>query len=456
MTHPRVRPNKLQVDTGKPSQFQSNEELSVTAQIEYPRWFRGFRTVGNKKDMVQAIANTISRYQLQKWVASLRFEKQARGEFYFFIGFDRLDFGQVPEEIEDTLLQLPRFTNPIGNYYFDQLQTFVTGDLEIHRYGQRLRLPSLRMAALEDPFDQSDDIQNLVDDTHTERWDKLMLWLSALGKGSWETFQRGCQQLQIASKPRQVLRTLRLLGHIETSSDGTKWSINPVTLEGNIEKGYLLLGRRSDKVLNILAQHGEIIIQSMENSPSRVHWRPIDPSSTLQISNLVYTDAINTWVKHLPSIKEWQGYLEVLPDMDLSRFEARIYDGQNFISVTRVEDSGLYQFFMLNVQTKFPRATLYYDQSRKSLYRADWYGLRFLTLYTRQVLHPVKYDSKKQQLAVILDQRFPEFYERLLVLSSGKLPKSQNDWLIYSDISPSLMEIITKKLHLKVEHKNHE
>jgi hypothetical protein len=456
MTHPRIRPNNLHLSTAKPSQSLSNEELPVAAQMEYARWFRGFRTVANKKEMVQAIANTISRYQLQKWVASLRFEKQAQGEFYFFIGFDRLEFGQVPEEIEETLLQLRYFTNPIEDYYFDQLQNIATGDLEVQRYGQRLRLPSLRMAALEDPFDQSDDTQNSIDDTHTERWDKLMLWLSALGKGSWETFQRGCQQLQIISKPRQVLRTLRLLGHIETFPDGTRWSINPITLEGNTEKGYLLLGRRSDEVLNLLAQYGEVIIKPMEKSPSQVHWRPADPNSTLPINNLVYTNAINTWTEHLPSIEEWQDYLEILPNMDLSRFEARIYDGQNFIPVLRVEESGLYQLFMLNVQTKFPRATLYYDQSKKCLYRADWYGLRFLTLYTREVLHPVKYDSKKLQLAVLLDQRFPEFYERLLVLSSGKLPKLQNDWLIYSDISPSLMATITKKLHLKVERKNHE
>src|SRR2546428_1873037 len=46
---------------------------------------------------------------------------------------------------------------------------------------------------------------------------------------------------------------------------------------------------------------------------------------------------------------------------------------------------------------------------------------------------PVLYEPAMGRLAIPLDWRWPELYERVLVLASGQLPVHRNPWLIYED-----------------------
>ncbi len=54
-------------------------------------------------------------------------------------------------------------------------------------------------------------------------------------------------------------------------------------------------------------------------------------------------------------------------------------------------------------------------------------------------------------LAVLLSWRWPELYERTLVLASGRLPDRSGGWLRFDDIDPRLLETLAKKLRLRVE-----
>ena len=175
---------------------------STTQTMRFPRWYRGFRTVARRVEMIQAIGHQITRHHLHQWIASLRIEKQARGEFYFFIGIDGAEFGQIPEEVEDTLFQLSYFRNPVQDCYLSEITKLVSSDLEIQHYGQRLKYHPVNFALFEDPFDQSNESQ--IEDINPAPWEDLLNWLSAVGAGSWQIFQNTTLFLQFKQKPRQV------------------------------------------------------------------------------------------------------------------------------------------------------------------------------------------------------------------------------------------------------------
>lgn len=98
-----------------------------------------------------------------------------------------------------------------------------------------------------------------------------------------------------------------------------------------------------------------------------------------------------------------------------------------------------------------PEYTLYYDEDTQRWLRADWYGLRFLARYEAGQSCPVQYGSTTSQFAVPLEWRWPELYERALVLASGRLPRRQSGWLIYDGVGRELVDALRGKLRLDVE-----
>ncbi|GAB4514740.1 MAG: hypothetical protein OHK0046_17240 [Anaerolineae bacterium] len=63
------------------------------------------------------------------------------------------------------------------------------------------------------------------------------------------------------------------------------------------------------------------------------------------------------------------------------------------------------------------------------------------------------YDSARQELAISLNQRWPDLYERSLVLASGQLPGSHNGHAIYTNISATQVHILASKLGANlIEH----
>jgi hypothetical protein len=65
----------------------------------------------------------------------------------------------------------------------------------------------------------------------------------------------------------------------------------------------------------------------------------------------------------------------------------------------------------------------------------------------RATLH---YDEDSGQLAIPWGWRWPELYERLLVLASGRLPRLRGPWLVYDAITPQVLDVLTTKLDLDI------
>lgn len=56
-----------------------------------------------------------------------------------------------------------------------------------------------------------------------------------------------------------------------------------------------------------------------------------------------------------------------------------------------------------------------------------------------------------ERLAIPIYQRWPEIYERALVLASGQLPTYQGSWLLYDKVEREVVRQLTKKLNVKWE-----
>ncbi|MHC5719637.1 MAG: hypothetical protein ACYTX0_48245, partial [Nostoc sp.] len=144
----------------------------------------------------------------------------------------------------------------------------------------------------DNPFDLIESISinnSLIDIDMSRRYEQLLYWLSALGSGTWESFKKACAALKI-EEPRRILRRLRLLGHIEFSPDGYRWSIAPIaivkiTSESNFQE-FILCGSRSINLLEKLKQQTtlELINQPTGEAPPCVRIQAENPSI---IPNLV-------------------------------------------------------------------------------------------------------------------------------------------------------------------------
>ena len=101
-----------------------------------------------------------------------------------------------------------------------------------------------------------------------------------------------------------------------------------------------------------------------------------------------------------------------------------------------------------NTRATTPSYTLFYDPATTRWQQGDWYGLRFLARRTAGERCPVHYDSHSQKLAIPQVWRWPELYERALVLASGHLPSWSKEWLVYEAIGAPLLTVLSGKLGL--------
>jgi hypothetical protein len=102
------------------------------------------------------------------------------------------------------------------------------------------------------------------------------------------------------------------------------------------------------------------------------------------------------------------------------------------------------------IEQPYPDYSYFYEADTQTWRKGDWYGLRFLDLYHSKVLQDCHYRADQKQLQVCYHQRWPQLYERALVLASGYLPQVSSDrlWLRYHNITPELTSCLTQKLSL--------
>jgi hypothetical protein len=266
------------------------------------------------------------------------------------------------------------------------------------------------------------------------------------------------------------LRGLRLLGHIETSSNRSHWSIAPSVLvkrevADNGEE-YFLCGARDTYLiqqLRALAEvseypqlygHAPATISVRINAIERVREHFSNSMNHLHIAgNVAYQLA-----QRLPPLVGWMDTLQLLPGVSPYQFIVRRFTGTSFEEEPFDPDrSGMYELWRdeppkpsMSSRSVRPDYILFYHAEKQRWLRGDWYGMRFLALQFLQKHCPIYYNSALRQLVIPQDWHWPELFERVLVLASGRLPRYEKRRLIYESISQRLLDELTPRLNLTI------
>ena len=296
----------------------------------------------------------------------------------------------------------------------------------------------------------------------SDRYNKLLFWLSAVGEGNRETFIQACLTLGVINDreyARSALRRLRLLGHVDCSGDGSRWEVSPAALvifSNGLERGFLT-GQRVPSLLNNLSGDLSRTHQPNYQGPPRV--AIVASGSLASIADAGQT--ATKLAKLLPDIEGWKDSdsLQQMSRLITTQFDIKIWDGRQFQPCDTFYErdgeyygqSGMYQLSR-NSNGYAYEITLFFDEQKQRWLRGDWYGLRFLTLNAEEVGTEAVHDSSTDSLFVPVSQRWPMLYERALVLASGLLPDYANNqnWLRYQAIPFDLAHTLCSKLNVRL------
>ena len=311
-----------------------------------------------------------------------------------------------------------------------------------------------------DPFQPTPGVPaTAADFAMSDRFAKLLYWLSSYGDGTLQTFAQACKTLNREQEWRggvgSVIRRLRLLGHLELSDDGSKWSAAPsafVRFSDGSGNGFLA-GMRT---LSLLADAGSLCVTNQPDhmGPPRVETTWDDPRNSA--TNIADAGAVSTDLAQLlPSVNAWKATLPTRNPV-ISDYDAEVWDGTKFIPCVIYEGdsrpSGMYALSR-TLQGREIALTLFYDQSSGRWLSGDWYGLRFLALQAAGFETRAIHVSDTNELLIPDAQRMPMLYERALVLASGLLPDRapNRNWLKYGGIPIELARTLCGKLNVQLE-----
>jgi hypothetical protein len=263
------------------------------------------------------------------------------------------------------------------------------------------------------------------------------------------------------------MRKLRLLGHIETSRDGALWSVAPTVLAGTSgtpEAGmdYVLCGARDLDLLARLGRVGDLrtLQQGVAAAPSAVTLH-LDgrtggsveqrlAAAALAGRVLVRDEAALILARLLPPITGWIELLEPWRALQPSLYDCARFDGDRFIEEPFLGKSGFYELREPQgpgAGVAVPPTHTFYDADRHVWVRADWYGLRFLSRIAEGQRCPIRWDPATQLCTIPSDWRWPEMYERVVVLASGRLPSFPDPKrIVYGGITSSLLAVLADKI----------
>lgn len=428
--------------------------------------------------VVQRVTQLVQTHDLGRVLPLIRFERQPRGQYYVFLGIESATPGELPPELqalrEHSLIRelMPRPDGTgIQSFSLDEIQKMVSGEISVQDYARRLPRYVLEPPLFAEPFPPGEIADEAAVDAllaRSQRYDRLLVWLSAKGDGPLRAALRACQALGLdrdGSETGRILRRLRLLGHLERSADGAHWSIAPTVLTRVLdaagEPGYVLCGGRDDALLATLRRWATVHEEPQPggHGPARVQVTEADPeglAARLQESGVLEPVRVEAAAKRLaealPPLEHWQATLSTVPVPHPELYDVRRFEGEDFVDAT-VHGSGFYELRPRESKSpRTPRPTyLFYDDARRCWLAGDWYGLRYLARVHSGQQCPAHYDFLSARLAVPMTWRPPELYERALVLCSGRLPERHHDWLYYDNVDVSVATMLTTKLHMRLE-----
>ena len=436
------------------------------------RQYVGVSTFGNPKDIFDRIRRVVQMQMQTQMIPAVKFEKKLRGEFYVFLAVEDTQETRLPDEVLNVLQHAGLRGRPVWPIEPTSIKS-MTGSAELETHSlNALTYTSLWFSDPGDPFDlsvTSSDKRDTSDPSLGERYDQLLHWLSANAGGTWRTFVRVCDVLQltedISGGARSIFRRLILLGYIESSSDGQKWSICPTTLVqcATDPEVCFLTGQQTSKLIKQLKAHWEVKItpQPGYQGPSRVKVHGVFPKISIDGFRLEHAGIASVRLAQLlPNLEVWKDTLTTIDRFSTANYNnIEIWNGSRFTLCDTfyerdgqyVGESGMYRLTRGETSDTY-QIVLYFDQSNQRWLRGDWYGLRFLAYNAAELDFEVQYDSSANDIWIPVDERWPMLYERALVLASGILPhRAENTkWLRYSGISNELVQLLTEKLNVSI------
>lgn len=278
--------------------------------------------------------------------------------------------------------------------------------------------------------------------------DRLLLWLSVKGHGSWSQFRTAveafhAQQGEVAIDAddvgldsasdlpiyQQVRLALQRLGHVEffTADSKIMWRVVPPTIATRDEETAegLLCGARSPVLLESLIATTDLAVESYSGSgmPERITVRGASCDVLVrraqELGFLVQKAAPASLLSALPSVRDRSNWrvskMPATPGWLVHRFSN--YPESRWMEFPPVDAHQSW--------TGFFRFTMKYQR----FYYLRWKGCTFSVpvqvgkyAVMRRRRGTLRYDSERRTLSVLATLRPPLLMERALVLCSGVLP----------------------------------
>ncbi len=432
-----------------------------------PRWYRGYEARGKLPPKLQQLRGFIQYQRLGDVIPVVRVERAPGKQYYLFLGIEHEVFGELPESLRGVLGNAKFLGHPFDEpFTLEQIRSMVSGEVAVHDYTRLLPFRQTvcpPIVAGDGAAERDDEGEQAIDDS--DRWQTLVHVLSALGAGPVATLQHIWHELG-GSSARSLTRTLRLLGYLETDPTGRRWEMAPTAFvsisHGPYADAVLLCGRRDQRLVSALAAAFQVehVMQPGGNGPAAciIHGATLDELTQTAAAHGVHARAVahagERLAQHLPSLAEWVERLEVIPGVHPERFSIARYDGRDFTPVVfHREQSGLYQLSSrrdwgaAGGAGDAQHALLYHAPSGR-WFRGDWHGMRFAAIDWAGIACPIQADPATGWLRVAAQRRWPELYERALILASGRLPVWREGGWEYEGISPGMIDTLTPKLNL--------
>jgi hypothetical protein len=420
------------------------------------------------KKIIEQISGYIHRQQLYNMVPVIFIEEKPQRDFFLFIAIESEQKPKIPDILSPLIKHVG---NPLPGVSvdYDEIKPMVSNrPVTPHDYARRLKYREALVSPKDDPFDFLEEAPSPQDVSSDEQvmpknYDKLLYWLSAAGTGTWQTFKNACKVLGLDAsglEARRILRRLRLLGHIEVSRDGTHWAICPpclVSIKTEPQQECILAGQRCAQLLNEIEKiegvNLKFIKQPNEEAPTLVYVQ-IDSEDILyklvdEVEHyfpINYAgNAIYKLAEILPSLEVWRDSLTPVGRFFPALYEIERFSNGTFALCSFQGETGMYRLHPRDRNSQVSR-TLFYQQDSDQWLQGDWYGLRFLALRAENTECKAIYHTDIRCLALPASQRWPDLYERALVLCSGKLADQRNEWLYFSEVPREIAHKLAHKL----------
>ena len=237
------------------------------------RRYVAVRAFGNPMQVFERVRQVVQNMGVTRTIPVVKFERKARREFFVFLAVEGTEEISLPSEVVNVLER----TGLNGKQFWPlkpvDIRPMTGGaELETHSFNV-LPYTSSWPTDGDDPFDLSDAFSNaetVGDPSLGDQYNRLLHWFSATCEGTWQTFKNVCSVLQLVddvNTARSIFRCLTLLGYIESSENGQRWSICPTTLVQctTDQDVYILTGQQTPMLVEQLMEHYEVELLPQPN-----------------------------------------------------------------------------------------------------------------------------------------------------------------------------------------------